>query len=188
MKTKVCKTFGRDGTIRGCGQEKSIDDFYKVKSNKDGHMNICKLCANEKDRKYYWKHRDTRIPQMNDWYANNTDKKAKQQKEWASNNQDKVNSFSAKRRAMKKEATAEDADPKLIEQFYTEAKTMTNATGIQFHVDHVVPLSQGGLHHQDNLRVISYSDNCSKSARDPSEQELALAGKLRFPELFGQDV
>lgn len=46
--TKIC---------RKCGEEKSINDYYKHSLGKDGHRNICKKCRNIQnrvpDRKYH---------------------------------------------------------------------------------------------------------------------------------------
>ncbi len=39
--TKICKR---------CGREKSIEEFYKARQNKDGRMNERKECSQEKDR------------------------------------------------------------------------------------------------------------------------------------------
>lgn len=36
---------------------------------------------------------------------------------------------------------------------------------IAYHVDHIVPLAYGGLHHPENLRVISSGLNIKKGAR-----------------------
>ena len=39
--TKVCKC---------CGEEKGINEFYKNENYRDGHLNYCKRCQNEKTR------------------------------------------------------------------------------------------------------------------------------------------
>lgn len=35
-----------------CGENKSLEGYYKNRSTKDGHFNICKLCTNTVNRKY----------------------------------------------------------------------------------------------------------------------------------------
>lgn len=53
----------------------------------------------------------------------------------------------------------DDADLKLIKAFYDEAKLLTKTTGIKHEVDHIIPVSKGGLHHQNNLRVVTMMEN-----------------------------
>ena len=36
---------------------------------------------------------------------------------------------------------------------------------IKYHVDHIIPLTAGGLHHPDNVRVVTAHENVRKGAR-----------------------
>ncbi len=83
---------------------------------------------------------------------------------WKIQNKDKVNSHHAKRRAQKLNAVPGWANMKQIRKFYTEAKSVTNSSGIQHHVHHVVPLVSDvvcGLHCESNLAVITAKENLS---------------------------
>ena len=48
---------------------------------------------------------------------------------------------------------------------YRAARIMSKLTGKRYEVDHVIPL-QGelvsGLHHEDNLQILTKKQNCSK--------------------------
>ena len=75
----------------------------------------------------------------------------------------------AKRRAAKMHRTPTwltDDDLWMIEQAYDLAALRTKMLGVQFHVDHILPL-QGqyvsGLHVPTNLQVIPWLDNVSKA-------------------------
>jgi len=70
----------------------------------------------------------------------------------------------AKRRSLKLKATLPSSCPKAIQLFYDEAQEISNILGIKMHVDHIRPLSKGGAHHQDNLQVITWCENLSKSS------------------------
>ena len=87
-------------------------------------------------------------------------------KEWRENNKELVLSKCAWRRAAKLQRTVAWADKKKIEEFYILARKLTEETGIQHHVDHIIPLlgkTVSGLHVETNLRVITATENLSKN-------------------------
>ncbi len=107
------------------------------------------------------------------YYAKNKDcpefkaRKARNQKEmkdsgsrfeYTQKNRAVINSNAALYRARKLNQTPEDADMDAIKEIYE-----TCPDG--WHVDHIVPLSKGGLHHQDNLQHLTALDNLSKGNR-----------------------
>ena len=53
-------------------------------------------------------------------------------------------------------------DDKLIENLHKQREEMSNKHGEEYHVDHIIPLSIGGAHHQDNMRVITAKENMEK--------------------------
>ncbi len=68
------------------------------------------------------------------------------------------NAKNAKRRARKLNQTPQSANLQLIQSYYEIAATMQ---GIE--VDHIKPLSKGGMHHQDNLQLLPRHLNQLKS-------------------------
>lgn len=58
--------------------------------------------------------------------------------------------------------TPQDADIKKIQSFYNEAKRLTLESGIKHEVDHIIPVSLGGLHHEDNLQILPWIENRKK--------------------------
>lgn len=49
-----------------------------------------------------------------------------------------------------------------VYRIYNKARALTEATGIQHHVDHIQPISKGGLHVPENLRVVTANENLTK--------------------------
>lgn len=184
MITKVCVK---------CGIEKTVDCFLKKKNGKFGVRADCKMCFAEYGKKYYEANRDAkrkqhkqyyedtrekRLEYAKDYYANNSeainnyreDNKeyiASRLKLWKQNNPHKVNTSNAYRRAYKLEATPTWADQETIDGLYHLA-TLFNRTGLNLHVDHIVPLNSDkvcGLHCEANLQLLPASDNLSKGNR-----------------------
>lgn len=105
----------------------------------------------------------------NNWKKRNKQSLDKYKAAWSKNNLDKRAATSAKRRSAKLKRTPPwltQEHLQQIESIYALAKQLTIDTGIEHHVDHIVPL-QGkfvsGLHVPWNLRAIPATENCSKS-------------------------
>lgn len=58
--------------------------------------------------------------------------------------------------AKQKAQTPDDADIKLIQEIYKHCPA-------GYEVDHIIPISKGGLHHQDNLQYLPWRVNRHKS-------------------------
>lgn len=77
----------------------------------------------------------------------------------------KDNAKTYRYRARKRNQMPADANKILILAFYEEAQRLTCQTGVPHEVDHRIPLVKGGLHHQNNLQVISRKMNREKGDR-----------------------
>jgi hypothetical protein len=103
------------------------------------------------------------------WFEENRERHKELVKRWRETNPDKANAIDAKRRSAKLQRTPPWLTKEQlleIQSFYTKAKDLQTLTGIEFHVDHIIPL-QGklvsGLHVPWNLRVIPAVENLKKS-------------------------
>jgi 5-methylcytosine-specific restriction endonuclease McrA len=59
-------------------------------------------------------------------------------------------------RQRKYSQTPPNADKKLIFEIYNNCPK-------GYEVDHIIPISKGGLHHQDNLQYLTAQENRKKS-------------------------
>ncbi len=89
-------------------------------------------------------------------------------KDWKRRNPEKNAFYVMKRQAAKLRAIPSWVDMQKVEEIYTEARRLTELTGIKHHVDHIVPLQSPwvcGLHCEANLQILPYYENQSKSNR-----------------------
>ena len=157
--TKVCSK---------CGESKSLEDFPKRKY-KDGtlhYRNECKACMSAYNKTYREENKVT-IKNRRAEYSKRTSKRnVERAMEWKKQNPQKVNFYTAKRRATKLNATPEWANQEQIKRIYAACANITKRTGVEHHVDHIIPL-QGenvcGLHVENNLAIIPAKMNLQKS-------------------------
>lgn len=144
------------------------------RNNKESISKVTKL--------YREKYKDKYKKYMKQWYENNKDsykqhyqdnKKymSEQNKLYKRNNKFKINALTAKRRSVKRNQTLYNIDKEKINYMYYVANTMTKECGAEYQVDHIKPLSKGGLHHQDNLQILEASVNLNKGAKWPLTKE-----------------
>ena len=62
-----------------------------------------------------------------------------------------------------------NADNSKIQYMYYVSRKMTEKFGKKYHVDHIHPLSKGGLHHEDNLQILPSEDNLKKGNKITSK-------------------
>jgi hypothetical protein len=100
------------------------------------------------------------------WAINNYDKKKKLDKDWKNNNPEKVNLYKLRRKRLKgiPNIKLTSLDLSRIKSLIKLRNRMNKKSGIKkYHIDHITPLNKGGLHHPDNLRIITDKDNLQKA-------------------------
>ncbi len=86
-------------------------------------------------------------------------------------NPDKMRELGNRRRVAKKNQTTEDCSGKIKQLLQEESCHWCGdpLTKQNREIDHVIPISRGGLHCPDNLVAACNSCNCSKGAKLPNE-------------------
>jgi hypothetical protein len=168
MDTKECSK---------CGEKKSTEDFAARKLSKDGLNAWCRECMSE----YRRQNKERQHMLQAEWARRNPEKrKATERKsrkkhsmarreynrQYHQRHPEKALAHCRKRQAAKLQRTPSWANEQLISAYYKEAKRLEELTGIQFHVDHIIPL-QGemvsGLHVETNLQLLPAHENIGKS-------------------------
>ena len=121
-----------------------------------------------KKKEYREANKETINVRVREWQLANKDKLKIHRTTWRKANKDKTNVITANRRALKFRATIRltELDKFVIDEMYNLAQLRTEQTGFQWHVDHIVPLTKGGLHKPTNLQVVPGSWNESKGNRN----------------------
>lgn len=159
---------------------KAVSKIYKeknrdkiLKRNKDYYLENRQELL-EKDKIRYCKNKKKRKKYHKEWYQKNKDRRTKQIEAWRLNNSEKVVAKRANRRATKKNAMPPWVDKEEIRKIYNLRDRITKETGIEHHVDHIIPLrGKGvrGLHVPWNLQIIPASENLSKgNSYEPQDQ------------------
>lgn len=180
-----------------CSEVKPLEDFpiaRKIKSGRDG---TCKVCCAARQRAYYaansekcrayHKNKRATDPEFaakadlrskvwavenkerrDAWRARRAERLSASFREWRLANPDKMNAKKAARRARIAKATLPGPSKQSFEAIYERARLLTEVTGVEHHVDHVVPLKGKtvcGLHVPWNLQCLPAVENHQKKNR-----------------------
>lgn len=139
--------------------------------------------AREKSRKWYAENSERAIETSAQWKKDNPEKSNAHamawrnenrekhraiSRNWAANNRPKVLAVTKKRKAAAIKATPAWANQFFMEEAYILAALRTKLTGVEWHVDHIVPLRSKlvcGLHWEKNMAVITAKENSEKGNR-----------------------
>jgi hypothetical protein len=155
-------------TCTKCQITKPFDGFYKRSRTPDGHEAWCKICRLEHNRNWLTKNKDRHGELTRSWYERNKDQHLANSKEWYAANRHRKLATTTARELRCKQATPVWADKTAIMAFYAEAQRRSAETGVQYDVDHIVPLrgkTVCGLHVPWNLQVMPSSDNKRKATK-----------------------
>jgi hypothetical protein len=159
-----------------CRAEKSLSEFNKDRQFKDGLRPFCRECSKIEWSERYEKNKEKERQRKASFYKNNREKILGKTSNWLKENRSYGTMKVAKRRAdqnRSKPAWLSEIHLQQIRWYYQAAEMFTSQTGIVNHVDHIHPIKGVGfcgLHVPWNLRVITGSENSSKSNKPPVEE------------------
>lgn len=151
-----------------CHKLLPTDSFYKKDSTR-GYSYTCRACSVVLVKKWNRENRD----------RYNANKSAHQKrsvasgKDWKKRHKEEWNTYQREWRAQRDGKTKAELRPAwankfFIEEAYDIARRRTEVTGIQWEVDHIVPINGktvSGLHVEHNLQVITREANRTKGNR-----------------------
>lgn len=168
-------------TCTKCGETKTLDEFYRLSSSRDGIRPDCKACGAATKRRYVANNRAAYSSRQQAWREANSDGLDRYAREWREANPDyykehrqvsphvgwKASYLKRCRKFGIAGSTAPFTMPDVIARygdscFYCE-------DGAFDHLDHFIPVKAGGPHTLDNVRPACVACNLSKSDLDPDE-------------------
>lgn len=155
-----------DKTCSKCFETKPMDCYYKCRHGKDGRLAYCKDCRNKQNVAWAKAHPEAVKAIKENHAKNNPTASSVYGKRHAIKNPSKAARAHATRRANMAKATVPltDEDKQKIKELYWLAKDLEVITGQKYHVDHVVAISRGGIHHWSNLQILPKDLNQKKWA------------------------
>jgi 5-methylcytosine-specific restriction endonuclease McrA len=106
------------------------------------------------------------------FHERNPGKKAAWNRDWQRKNPEKARAHRARMDARKRNQSPDlsNAEKEQMLRVYSFAHEL----GPSFEVDHIVPLGKGGLHHPDNLQILTKTENRRKHTKLDYEPEFYI--------------
>lgn len=144
-----------------CGQDKPLEYFIKDRTRKSGHHPYCKVCQNK------IKNNKKALKRALNWQKENKDKRKIITKRWRDNNPELCRIYRHKRRLLESTQsdgtiTKESLSKLNKEHCYICGGILRWDIPNSVHLDHITPLSKGGLHSINNVNWSCSTCNLSK--------------------------
>lgn len=173
-------------TCTVCSASKPTDYFAKNKLGALGVSAWCKACFSAKAREKYRENPSPCIERTKQWNRDNAERTAarmrsyreerpehfrKYVRDYRANNPEKRQAYDAKKRASRLAAIKAGGSSltagewREIKNLYDHCCAYCFGAYDGLTIDHVVPLSRGGLHHRGNILPACRSCNASKGAK-----------------------
>ena len=148
--------------------------YFTGKPCKRGHISpryagnqTCVACTQEQQMRAEAARRE-RMKSQPGFAAHRRAQRAASSRASNKKHRDRKNAEWAKWHADRLQRTPKWADLKAIRAVYTAARRVTRLTGVEHHVDHIVPMRGklvSGLHIAENLRVLPGPENLAKGSK-----------------------
>ena len=116
---------------------------------------------------WYERNRERKAATDKAWRERNPERKAATIKAWRERNPELLRERERRKRAKYRNAqvtlTANEKAKLLVLE--RTRKELQKETGRDYHIDHILPLAHGGIHHPINLRILEGVENRSKNAK-----------------------
>jgi len=121
-------------------------------------------------KREYQKENSERLKEyLKNYYKENKETLQEKSRQYCKDHRAQKNAHESARRTLKLSQTPEltKVEKEKIVILYKIAQSIKRTTGVLMHVDHIIPVSKGGLHHPLNLQVITATENLEKADKMP---------------------
>jgi hypothetical protein len=138
----------------------SIEAKQRYQNNREAYL--------ENKKRYYEENKTEIRAKQNKYRKENLEMLSEINRQWRKNNPEKAKLNYVRCRYRRYRAIPSwlsDEQQQQINNIYKECKEITMQTGVQHHVDHIIPIhgkTVSGLHVPENLQILTASENCSK--------------------------
>ena len=116
------------------------------------------------DKAWLERNRERKATTNKAWRERNRERRAITSKAWRERNRDLDHELKRRRRCKQKNAssplTANEKEKMLLLEHTRQQ--LQSETGREYHIDHILPITHGGIHHPVNLRILDGRENVSK--------------------------
>lgn len=172
------KASGRSPSCKECRNEESRNRYKEAGDTKSQRERVAAWRAKNPfavkalNKASHSRSKEKRNAESREYRANNLERMRMLNREWARNNPEVMRATNSARRAARVQAIPKWAegefDKLVVSECFDLAVRRTKETGIEWHVDHIVPLRSEkvcGLHCAANVRVITAAENHGKGNR-----------------------
>ena len=116
------------------------------------------------DKAWLERNRERKATTNKAWRERNRERRAITSKAWRERNRDLDHELKRRRRCKQKNAsiplTANEKEKMLLLE--RTRQQLQSETGREYHIDHILPIAHGGIHHPVNMRILDGRENESK--------------------------